>query len=91
MAENPESWGPAERVVDQVLTDHAQRDPQLCGLSLMRRITDALRDAELLTREYTYRNRGVIEFPDGSVEDVYVLRPVDSPQVEPGVFVPRKK
>lgn len=42
--ENPATWGKAERVVDQILTEAAY-DPFRAGLSLARRITDALREA----------------------------------------------
>jgi hypothetical protein len=49
--ENPATWGPAERVVREVLdADHQMRlSPEpICGLSLERRITDALCKADLL-------------------------------------------
>lgn len=54
--ENPASWGHAERVVRRILDEYfanhakALTDPGtvLIGLSLERRITDALRSADLL-------------------------------------------
>ncbi len=51
MAENPQTWSEAERIVDRVLTDHAEnmrRPDPLIGLSVVRQITDALRRAGLL-------------------------------------------
>ena len=58
MAENPATWGKAEYVVQDVLKeDDHQRSLEaitgeyLCGLSLTRRITDALRAAGLLSKE----------------------------------------
>ena len=56
MAENPATWGEAERIVNKVLDDHftyhhkvitGEAEP-LAGLSLIRKITDALREAGLL-------------------------------------------
>jgi hypothetical protein len=54
--ENPATWGEAERVVRHVLDEHwknkklALTDPDkvMTGLSLERKITDALREAGLL-------------------------------------------
>lgn len=49
--ENPATWGPAEQVIRKVLDDDHQLSlsPEpICGLSLERRITDALRAAGLL-------------------------------------------
>lgn len=54
--ENPATWGPAEKAVRAVLGDFFENqaksitDPSkaICGLSLERRITDALREAGLL-------------------------------------------
>jgi hypothetical protein len=47
--ENPATWGPAEKVVDEA---HAKwydaRERGIIGLSLARTITDALREAGLL-------------------------------------------
>jgi hypothetical protein len=48
--ENPETGGLAEKTVDRVLEDHAEGS-ETCGLSLTRRITDALRDAGLLLED----------------------------------------
>jgi hypothetical protein len=52
--ENPASWGEAERVVKRALADwwnlNDPGKPVTCGLSLERRITDALREAGLLGR-----------------------------------------
>ena len=56
MAENPATWGEAERIVNKVLDDHftyshkvmAGEAEALAGLSLIRKITDALREAGLL-------------------------------------------
>lgn len=58
--ENPASWTSAERVVDQVIREHRNeraratlsRGKARIGLSLARRITDALREEGLL-REVT--------------------------------------
>jgi hypothetical protein len=55
--ENPSSWGEAERIVQRVLDDffanqdRAVTDPGklMFGRSLERRITDALREAGLLS------------------------------------------
>ena len=49
--ENPATWGPAERVVREVLDEERalRQDGQVViGLSLEMRITDALREAGLL-------------------------------------------
>lgn len=54
--ENPATWGEAERIVQQVLDDFFANqnkpitDPAkyIAGLSLERKITDALREAGLL-------------------------------------------
>jgi hypothetical protein len=49
--ENPATWGEAEKIVSRVITEHdalMRREPGLCGLSLERQITDALRRAGLL-------------------------------------------
>jgi hypothetical protein len=50
--ENPMTWGEAERIVD---TEYKRwwrdREDGMCGLSLARRVTDALRDAGLLELE----------------------------------------
>lgn len=54
--ENPSTWGEAERIVQRVLDEHwknkklALTDPAkvMTGLSLTRRITDALRAAGLM-------------------------------------------
>ncbi len=46
--ENPATWGKAEHVVNDTIAEHDQvmrMSPGLCGLSLARRITDALREA----------------------------------------------
>lgn len=51
MAENPASWGEAERIIsdtidtfDRTMHEH----PDLCGATLPRQIADALREAGLL-------------------------------------------
>lgn len=57
--ENPATWGPVEKAVRGVLDDFFENqaksiaDPSkaICGLSLERRITDALRRAGLLREE----------------------------------------
>jgi hypothetical protein len=62
MAENPATWGKAERIVNKVLDEHftyshkviAGEEEPLCGLSLVRKITDALREAELLSHDQPY-------------------------------------
>jgi len=52
--ENPATWGKAERVVDKAIKDHQaawdERPPRI-GLSQVRCITDALREAGLLKEE----------------------------------------
>lgn len=54
--ENPATWGEAEHIVNKVLHERqADRqkpiEEQVIGLSLVRQITDALRQAGLLARE----------------------------------------
>lgn len=54
--ENPATWGPAEKIVRDVLDDFFENQAKpitdesktICGLSLERRITDALRAEGLL-------------------------------------------
>lgn len=49
--ENPGSWGLAEHVVNKALEEHdrlMRHEPGLCGLSVVRKITDALRAEGLL-------------------------------------------
>ena len=47
--ENPATWGTAEKIVSKVLSETDNILPEfICGLSLERRITDALREAGLL-------------------------------------------
>ena len=51
--ENPATWGPAERIVDEVmgrivLNWARPAEEKLTGLSAARQITDALRAANLL-------------------------------------------
>ena len=49
MAEEPATWGPAEHVVSKALDEaHAAHAAEICGLSTVRRVTDALREAGLL-------------------------------------------
>lgn len=52
MAENPATWGEAERVVTDALeeADRLHFDA-VCGLSAVRIVTDALREADLLVSE----------------------------------------
>lgn len=58
--ENPATWGPAEKIVHDVLNEQDNILPRLrpspgevlCGLSLERQITDALREAGLLKEEH---------------------------------------
>jgi hypothetical protein len=52
MAENPDTWGEAERVVADAL-EEADRNhfDEVCGLSAVRVVTDALRKADLLVSE----------------------------------------
>jgi hypothetical protein len=50
--ENPATWGTAERIVSDVLSRHDanMRSPSpVIGLSVVRQITDALREAGLLS------------------------------------------
>lgn len=50
--ENPATWGKAEKVIDEAYQDWwKSRARGTYGLSLARRIADALRDAELLRDE----------------------------------------
>lgn len=47
--ENPATWGKAEKVVhDEYVKWWEDREKMMCGLSLERRITDALRREGLL-------------------------------------------
>lgn len=47
--ENPQTWGPAERLINTVIVQHAYAQADgCCGLSLERKITDALRAEGLL-------------------------------------------
>jgi len=53
MAENPATWGQAERIVARVLNAHEENearppDERVIGLSVVRQVTDALREAGLL-------------------------------------------
>jgi len=49
MAEDPATWGEAEKIVQRALREAAQaRQQQLAGFSTPRRVADALRDAGLL-------------------------------------------
>lgn len=57
--ENPATWGLAERIVSRVLNEHRvdlrkSMDERVIGLSLERRITDALRKAGLLEDSITH-------------------------------------
>jgi hypothetical protein len=70
--ENPGTWGLAEHVVNKALNDHdrlMRADEYFCGLSVVRKITDALRAEGLLNNE---NYEGVItikrvkEFSDAS-------------------------
>lgn len=54
-AENPATWGEAEKIIQAAIVEHDRlvyENPDLCGLSMARRIADALREAKLL-RECT--------------------------------------
>jgi hypothetical protein len=54
--ENPATWGPAERIVQKILDEFFDNQAKpitdesktICGLSLERQITDALRAEGLL-------------------------------------------
>lgn len=47
--ENPATWGPAEHAVQDVLDRYrVGQNNEVCGLSLARQITDALREQGLL-------------------------------------------
>jgi hypothetical protein len=53
--ENPATWGEAEKIVNRALDEfyeniHKPVDERVIGLSLARSITDALREAGLLTQ-----------------------------------------
>lgn len=62
MAENPATWGRAERIVNRVIDEHfdhhrkviAGEAEPIAGLSLIRKITDALREANLLDHDSPY-------------------------------------
>lgn len=56
------AWGEAERIVDKVLDEWRELPEGFCGLSLPRRITDALTEAGLL-RHSSGRERGP-DYPD---------------------------
>lgn len=50
--ENPATWGLAENVIrNAIVQDHYARQEGAIGLSLPRKIADALRDAGLLKEE----------------------------------------
>jgi hypothetical protein len=53
--ENPDTWGPAEHVIREVLQSEHEQNLHgglfMAGLSLERRIADALRAAHLLRAE----------------------------------------
>jgi hypothetical protein len=50
--ENPSTWGEAEKIVNDAYSQWCEdMERRLIGLSLARRITDALRDAGLLSPE----------------------------------------
>jgi hypothetical protein len=52
LMENPATWGPAEKVVDDAYERWFRlRSQGYCGLSLARQITDALREAGLLKED----------------------------------------
>lgn len=64
--ENPATWGEAERVVASVLYDNEnnfvkRRGNELVGLSVVRRITDALRVAGLITTKMSDPTEGMTE------------------------------
>ena len=46
--ENPATWGPAEKILSGVLDEHLGLPQDLAGLSLERRLANALREAGLL-------------------------------------------
>jgi hypothetical protein len=46
--ENPTTWTEAEQIVSDALIEAENTPPHICGLSLPRQITDALRAAGLL-------------------------------------------
>lgn len=51
--ENPATWGKAEQIIHKILLDNFERNlarplEAMCGLSVERRIADALRDEGLL-------------------------------------------
>lgn len=50
--ENPGTWTLAEHVVNKAINDHfTDRNQGLIGLSVVRRITDALRAEKLLVED----------------------------------------
>lgn len=50
MTENPASWGEAEHVIRDAIDRHHENMAQgIIGVSIVRTITDALREAGLLT------------------------------------------
>lgn len=57
MAENPATWGEAEKIVNRVLEEWEENkyaEHPVIGLSLPRRITDALREAGKLDHDAPY-------------------------------------
>jgi len=66
--ENPATWGLAEKTVDSMITDaYENRKTGLAGLSLARRITDALRKEGLL-RDRTLAHCVTCDFPLAATE-----------------------
>lgn len=74
--ENPDTWGEAERVVDREYERWwRDRENFVCGLSLARRVTDALRDAGLLMKTREELDAREIEvIPDLKAGDIATLQ-----------------
>jgi hypothetical protein len=77
--ENPAARGPAEKLVRDVLDeffrnqDRKITDPEkvICGLSLERRITDALREAGLMKEDFSKVTRFEVINHAGRVLEVF--------------------
>jgi len=82
VAENPAAWGRPERIVHDVLAAHEEQEYRvraahgevICGPSLVRQITDALRREGLLRERGRYRIVIESDAPFGIVSAEEVTR-----------------
>lgn len=51
--EDPASWTPAHWLIHDVIEEYAERDAEICGLSLVSEIHNALRNAGYLAETAT--------------------------------------